>query len=116
SGTGGLSHLGMVLFDLMAQTRMTHVPYKGTGPAMNDLLGGQIQLMLGSMPPTTPFVRDGRLNAVGVTTAHRAKNLPDVPSISEILPGYETVLWYGIWGPRGLPAAVTDRLNREINA
>jgi len=114
SGVGGLSHLGMVLFDMMAGTEMMHVPYKGTAPAMTDLLGGQIQLMLGSMPPMMPYAKQGQLNAVGVTTSERAGSLPQVPAIGEVLPGYKVALWYGVWGPRGLPTEVVERVNRAI--
>ena len=87
----------------MAGTKMTHIPYKGTGPALNDLIGGQIQVMFGAMPSAIPQVKAGRLRALGVTTLKRVGALPDVPAISETVPGYEAVTWYGMLGPKGLP-------------
>ena len=114
SGVGGLAHLIVELFDLMAGTRMTHIAYKGTGPALNDLLGGQIQLIFGSAPSTIPLVRANRLRAIAVTTAKRSPALPDLPTIAETVPGYEVELWYGVLGPRGLPKNIIERWNAEI--
>ena len=114
TGTGGITHLASELFDLMAGTRMIHVPYKGTGPALNDVLGGQVQLIFGAAPATIPHARSGRLRAVGVTTAKRMTPLPELPTIGETLPGYEAVLWYGMWGPRGLPRSIVTLWNAEV--
>lgn len=115
SGTGGIAHLAGELFDLMAATKMTHVPYKGTGPALNDLLGGQIQLIFGSAPSTIPLVRSNRLRAVAVTTSKRSAAVPDIPTVAEAgVPGYEVVLWYGVLGPKGLPKNIVARWNAEI--
>lgn len=115
SGTGGLAHLSGELFDLLAGTRMTHIAYKGTGPALNDLLGGQIQLIFGSAPATIPLVRANRLRAIAVTTTKRSPALPDLPTVTESgVPGYEVVLWYGVLGPKGLPANIAARWNAEI--
>ncbi len=115
SGTGGIAHLAGELFDLMAATKMTHVPYKGTGPALNDLLGGQIQLIFGSAPSTIPLVRGNRLRAIAVTTSKRSAALLDIPTVSEAgVPGYEVVLWYGVLGPKGLPKDIVMRWNTEI--
>jgi tripartite-type tricarboxylate transporter receptor subunit TctC len=114
TGTGGITHLASELFDLMAGTRMIHVPYKGTGPALNDVLGGQVQLIFGAAPATIPHARSGRLRAIGVTTAKRMTPLPDLPTIEETLPGYEAVLWYGMWGPRGLPRPIVALWNAEV--
>ena len=114
SGVGGLAHLIVELFDLMAGTRMTHIAYKGTGPALNDLLGGQIQLIFGSAPSTIPLVRANRLRAIAVTTAKRSPALPDLPTIAETVPGYEVELWYGVLGPKGLPKNIVERWNAEI--
>ena len=115
SGTGGIAHLSGELFDLLAGTRMTHVPYKGTGPALNDLLGGQIQLIYGSAPSTIPLVQANRLRALAVTTTKRSSALPDLPTVAEAgVPGYEVVLWYGVLGPKGLPKTVVARWNAEI--
>jgi len=115
TGTGGITHLASELFDMLAGTKMTHVPYKGTGPAMNDLLGGQIQLMFGAMPAMVPQVKTNRLRGIGVTTTARNNAVPDVPTIAETLPGYEAVLWYAAWGPRGLPKDIVALWNREID-
>ncbi len=113
-GTGGFSHLVTALFDLMAGTRMIHVAYKGTGPALNDLLGGQLQVIIGSTPSTAVHVRSGRLRALGITSKERSSALPDVPPISEVVPGYYAPLLYGIWGPKGLPPAIVELWNREV--
>jgi tripartite-type tricarboxylate transporter receptor subunit TctC len=114
TGTGGATHLATELFDLMAGTKMTHIPYKGTGPALNDLIGGQIQVMFGAMPSAIPQVKGGRLRAIGVTTLKRVGALPDVPAIAETVPGYEAVTWYGMLGPKELPGNVVARWNREV--
>ncbi len=113
-GTGGFSHLITALFDLMAGTRMTHVPYKGTGPALNDLIGGQLQVIIGSTPSTAPHVRSGRLRGLGVSSKTRSSALPDVPVIADTVPGYYAPLLYGIWGPKGLPSDVVSLWNREV--
>ena len=100
---------------MMAATKMTHVPYKGTGPALNDLLGGQIQLIFGSAPSTIPLVRSNRLRAVAVTTSKRSFALPEVPTVAEAgVPGYEVALWYGVFGPKGLPKNIVERWNSEM--
>ncbi|HSQ04153.1 MAG TPA: tripartite tricarboxylate transporter substrate binding protein [Burkholderiales bacterium] len=115
SGTGGIAHLCGELFDLLAGTKMTHVAYKGTGPALNDLLGGHIQLIFGSAPSTIPLVQTNRLRAIAVTTTKRSVALPDLPTIAEAgVPGYEVVLWYGVLGPKGLPKNIVARWNTEI--
>ena len=115
SGTGGIAHLSGELFDMLAGTKMTHIAYKGTGPALNDLLGGQIQLIFGSAPATIPLVRANRLRAIAVTTTKRSAALPDLPTVAEAgVPGYEVVLWYGVLGPKGLPKKIVQRWNAEI--
>lgn len=114
TGTGGITHLTSELFDLMAGTKMTHIPYKGTGPALSDLLGGQVQLIFGAMPATIPHARSGKLRGIGVTTAKRAGPLPDVPAIGEFVKGYESALWYGLWGPKGLPKPIIARWNEGV--
>ena len=115
SGNGGIAHLSGELFDLLAGTRMTHVSYKGTGPALNDLLGGQIQLIFGSAPATIPLARSNRLRAIAVTTTTRSSAMPELPTVAESgVPGYEVVLWYGVLGPKGLPKTLIDRWNGEI--
>lgn len=115
SGTGGIAHLSGELFDLLAGIRMTHIAYKGTGPATNDLLGGQVQLLFGSAPAVVPLIRAGRLRALAVTTLKRMSSFPDLPTIDEAgVKGYEVVLWYGVLGPKGLPKAMVERWNAEI--
>lgn len=117
SGTGGIAHLSGELFDILAGTKMTHVPYKGTGPALNDLLGGQIQLIFGSAPATIPLVKAGKLRGLAVTTSKRSSALPDYPTVAEAgVPGYEVVLWYGVLGPKGLSSALVKRWNGEVRA
>ncbi len=115
TGTGGVTHMVTELFNLMAGTRMTHVPYKGTGAALNDLIGGQVQLIFGGMAPMIAMHRTGRLRAIAVTTAKRINAVPDIPTIGETVTDYEATLWYGCFGPRHLPRDVTARLNTEID-
>jgi len=114
TGTGGITHLATELFNLLAATKMTHIPYKGTGPAIADLLGGQVQLIFGAMPATIPQVKAGKLRGIGVTTAKRSPALPDIPAIGEIVKDYEAALWYGLWGPKGLPQPIITRWNKEV--
>ena len=114
TGTGGFTHLITELFNQMAGTKLTHIPYKGTGPALNDLLGGQIQVLFGSLPSTIPLAKQNRVRGIGVTTAKRNNAVPDIPAIGEFVPGYEAVLWYGVWGPKRLPKEIVARWNAEI--
>jgi tripartite-type tricarboxylate transporter receptor subunit TctC len=110
SGTGGTSHLVGELFDLMAGTQMTHVPYKSSGPALTDMLGGQIQMIYGSSPLVTPHANSGRLRMISITTLKRSRALPNIPTVAESgLPGFETITWYALCGPRGLPPQVVAR-------
>jgi len=114
TGTGGFTHLITELFNQLAGTRLTHVPYKGTGPALNDLLGGQIQVLFASLPAAVPLIKQNRVRGIGVTTPKRSVAIPDVPAIAEAVPGYEVVLWYGVWGPKQLPPAIVRLWNAEI--
>ncbi|MDB5866558.1 MAG: hypothetical protein JWO70_4364, partial [Betaproteobacteria bacterium] len=114
SGVGGLTHLATELFDLMAGIRMTHVAYKGSGPAVTALLGGQIQVSFAAVPAVIAHVKAGRLRIIGVTTPKRIAAVPDVPAIAEALPGYETILWYGILGPKKLGNDVVTRWSGVI--
>jgi tripartite-type tricarboxylate transporter receptor subunit TctC len=116
AGNGSSSHMAGELFKMMAGVNLVHVPYRGQGPAMTDLLGGQLQVIFATTPGTTEYVRIGTLNALAVTTAQRAEALPDVPTVAEFVPGYESSQWYGIGTPKGTPAEIVDRLNREVNA
>lgn len=115
TGTGGISHLAGEMFNSMAGVQMTHIPYKGTGPALTDLLGGQIQLMFNDT--VLPHIKSDKLRALAVTGVKRWPQLPEVPTLAELgVPGYETYNWFGILVPTGTPAAVITRLNREIVA
>jgi tripartite-type tricarboxylate transporter receptor subunit TctC len=95
---------------------MVHVPYRGTGPAMTDLLGGQVQVMFASMPASLEYVRTRKLRALAVTTKTRSEVLPDIPTVGEIVPGYESSTWYGLGVPKNTPAEIISKLNMEINA
>ena len=115
SGTGGSVHLSTEFFNMLAGTRMTHVPYKGQGPALNDLIGGQIQLLLGSPMVIHPHVKSGRLRAIAVTSTKRTSAMPDIPAFNETVPGYETYAWQAILGPKALPKELVMRWNSEVN-
>lgn len=113
SGSGGTIHLSGELFKSMAGIDMVHIPYKGSAPAVTDLLGGQIQVMFDSS--VIPYVNAGKLRALGVTSARRSSALPDVPTIAEAgLPGYEATAWFGILAPAGTPREIITKLNTEI--
>jgi len=114
-GTGSSNHLVTEFFNQMAGTKMTHVPYKGIGLALNDLLGEQIQLIFGGMPPMIPQVKLNRLRGIAVTTAKRSNAVPDIPTVGETVPGYEAVQWFAILGPKALPKDVVTRWNNEID-
>ncbi len=117
SGQGSVIHLATELFDAMAGIKMNHVPYKGTGPALTDTISGQTQVFFSSTANAMPQVKAGRLRAVAVTTAKRIPALPDVPTVAESgLPGYEVILWHGLIGPKGLPAPIVERLNKDVTA
>ena len=114
SGVGGGTHLATELLSQLTRTKMVHVPYKGDAPAVAELLGGQIQFIISSAPALLPHIKVGRLRAFGVTTEKRSAELPDVPAIGEIVPGYETNPWNGMWGPLGMPKEVVLRLNTRL--
>ena len=114
-GSGSSSHIAFELFKSMAQIDVTHVPYKGTGPLITDMLGGQIALTIASAVPLTPQVKAGKLRALGVTGPKRSPAFPDVPTIAETVAGYEVVNWFGIVAPAGTPKAVVTRVNAELN-
>lgn len=115
SGTGGSVHLSTEFFNMLAGTKMTHVPYKGQGPALNDVMGGQIQLLLGSPATIYTHVKANRLRAIAVTSARRSTVMPDVPTFTETVPGYETYAWQAMLGPKALPKALVTRWNSEVN-
>jgi tripartite-type tricarboxylate transporter receptor subunit TctC len=114
AGTGGLGHLAGELFKLDTGVVFTHVPYKGTGPVMNALLGAEVDSSFSSLVPAMPHVKAGRLRAIGLTTPTRSRALPDVPTIGETVPGFEVVHWYGLWGPKGLSKDIVTRWNLEV--
>ncbi|MCC7486016.1 MAG: tripartite tricarboxylate transporter substrate binding protein [Burkholderiales bacterium] len=117
AGVGASGHLAGALFDVMAGTKMLHVPYKGMGPAITDLLGGQVFMTFGTSLSVIPHVRSGRLRALAITGAKRAAGFPEIPTIAESgVPGYEASLWYGFVGPARIPPEIVRRLNQEINA
>ena len=117
SGNGSIMHVASEYFLDSAKIKVLHVPYKGTGPALQDTIGGQVQLVFGAIPATLPHVKSGRLRALAVTTAKRVAAAPDLPTVAESgYPGYEVTNWHGLVGPKALPKEVVERLNREINA
>jgi tripartite-type tricarboxylate transporter receptor subunit TctC len=101
---------------MMAGVDMVHVPYRGQGPALTDLLGGQIQVLFAAAPGTGDYIATGKLRALAVTTAARAEMLPELPAVADFVPGFEASQWYGIAAPVNTPADIVSRLNREINA
>jgi tripartite-type tricarboxylate transporter receptor subunit TctC len=115
SGTGSLTHLATELFANMGGLNLIHVPYRGAALGLVDVVGGRVQMIIGSMPPTLPLVRSGKLNGLAVTTVQRWHTTPELPTISETLPGYDVELWFGVWAPRGTPGAIVARLNAAIN-
>jgi tripartite-type tricarboxylate transporter receptor subunit TctC len=116
SGAGTSVHLSGELFKYMTGIDMKHIPYKGAGPAITDLIGGQVDVLFDNMPSIVAHIRGGAVRALGVTSAQRSPALPDVPAVAETVPGYEASAWFGAAAPKGTPPAVIARLNREINA
>ena len=115
-GNGSPLHVAGELFKMMAGVDMVHVPYRGEALALPDLISGQVQVMFGVMPASLGYIRAGKLRALAVTTARRAEILPDVPTVSEFLPGYEARGWYGVVVPKATPVEIVEKLNSEINA
>src|SRR5580704_360088 len=116
SGTGASPHMSGELFKAMTGINMVHVPYRGAGPAMTDLLPGRVQVMFDNLPSSIEHIRAGRLRALGVTSAKRSDALPDVPAISETVPGYEVNVWNGISVPKGTSSEIINNLNGAVNA
>jgi tripartite-type tricarboxylate transporter receptor subunit TctC len=104
------------LFKLMTGVNMVHIPYRGAGPALTDLLGGQVQVMFATMSSSLAYIKDGRLRPLAVTTSTRSEVLPDIPTVDESLPGYEASTWYGVGAPKGTPRGIIEKLNGEINS
>jgi tripartite-type tricarboxylate transporter receptor subunit TctC len=116
SGNGTSVHMSGELFKAMTGIDMVHVPYRGSAAVYPDLLSGKVHVLFDNIPGALGFVREGKLRALGVTTAERSKALPDVPTIAETVPGYEASVWYGISGPKGMPAEAVETLNKAVNA
>ncbi|MCE2878610.1 MAG: tripartite tricarboxylate transporter substrate binding protein [Comamonadaceae bacterium] len=114
-GVGSSAHLSAELFKSLTGVDMTHIPYKGSAPAVAGVLGGESQVMIGNLPPWSAQIKAGKVQALAVTTAKRHHSLPDVPALAEVLPGFETVAWFGVLAPAGTPAAVIERMNIVIN-
>ena len=113
-GNGSSSHMSMELLKSMAGIDVVHVPYKGSTPALTDVIGGQVAVMSVNMPPAVPHVKAGKLRALAVTTRARTPSLPDLPTVGESLPGYETVAWFGVLAPAGTPKDIVNRLSIEL--
>jgi len=115
SGNGTSVHLSGELFMSMTGVKMQHVPYRGSAPALTDMLAGQVQVIFDNMPSIIPHIKSGALRALAVTTAARAAELPDVPTVGETIKDYEASAWFGMGAPKGTPKEVIDRLNKEVN-
>jgi tripartite-type tricarboxylate transporter receptor subunit TctC len=115
AGIGSGPHVSGELFKMMTGINMVHVPYRGAGPALADMLGGQVQVLFGGLLASIEYIRAGQLRALAVTTATRSEALPDIPSLSEFLPGYEADDWKGIGAPRNTPSEIVDSVNKEVN-
>ncbi|MES2561394.1 MAG: tripartite tricarboxylate transporter substrate-binding protein, partial [Pseudomonadota bacterium] len=116
SGIGGFNHFGGELLNTLAGIKLVHVPYKGGGPALIDVMTGQVEILLGTLTQGLPHIRSGKLKAMGVGSLKRSPILPDLPTIAESVPGYDGSIWWCILGPAGMPATVVTRLNTEIAA
>jgi tripartite-type tricarboxylate transporter receptor subunit TctC len=115
-GTGTSSHLAGELFKMMADVNMVHVPYRGGAQPLTDLMGGRVQIMFDVLPSSIEYIRGGRLRALAVTTTTRSEALPETPSVSEFVPGYEVSTWYGFGVPKGTPANIIGMLSKATNA
>jgi len=115
-GIGSGPHIAGELFKMMAGVNMVHVPYRGGGPALTDLLGGQVQVMFPGTVASIEYIRAGRLRALAVTTATRSETLPGIPTMGEFVPGYEASQWYGVGAPKHTPTEIIEKLNKEVNA
>jgi tripartite-type tricarboxylate transporter receptor subunit TctC len=113
-GYGTSNHLGCEMIMTMAGVKLVHVPYKGTAPAITDVVAGQVQFMFNSMPAILPLVKAGKLRAIALGGTKRSAAVPDLPLVSETLPGFQTITWYALVGPRGMPKEIVARLNAEI--
>ena len=116
AGTGSTPHLAGELFKMMAGVTMVHVPYRGVAPAITDLIGGQVQVIFATVPSSIEYIRAGTLRALAVTSATRSEALPDLPTVAELVSGYEASNWYGMGAPRNTPDEIVGKLNQEVNA
>jgi tripartite-type tricarboxylate transporter receptor subunit TctC len=116
AGNGSAPHMAGELFKMMAGVNLVHVPYRGQGPALTDLLSGEVQVLFATAPGTTDYIATGKLRALAVTSATRAEVLPDLPTVGDFVPGYEAIQWYGMCAPKNTPQDIVDKLNTEINA
>jgi tripartite-type tricarboxylate transporter receptor subunit TctC len=116
AGNGSAPHMAGELFKMMAGVNLVHIPYRGQGPALTDLLGGDVQVLFATAPGTTDYISTGKLRALAVTSAGRAEVLPQLPTVADFVPGYEASQWYGISAPKNTPADIVGKLNREVNA
>ena len=115
AGTGNATHLAMALFGMMTKVELNHIPYKGTGQGITDVMGGHVQLMFGALPSTLPGVKAGKLKILAISSVRRSAALPDVPTVAEAgVPGYELTSWYGALAPAGTPAAIVAQINSEM--
>ena len=116
AGVGSGTHMTGELFKMMTGINMVHVPYRGEGPALTDLLGGQVQVVFATMSSSIEYIRAGRLRALAVTTVTRAEAMPNIPTAADFVPGFEASGWWGVVAPRNTPAEIVEKLNKEINA
>ena len=116
SGNGSTIHMSGELFKMMTGVNMIHVPYRGGALALTDMIGGQVQVMFDNIPTAMEHVKSGKLRGLAVTGAARSEMLPDLPTVADFLPGYEATSWYGLGAPKGTPAEIVEKLNREVNA
>ena len=116
AGNGTASHMAGELFKMMASVNVIHVPYRGGAPALTDLLGGQVQVCFVAISASIEYIKTAKLRALAVTTAARPTVLPDIPTVSEFVPGYEASFWHGLGAPKGTPTEIVDKLNKEVNA
>jgi tripartite-type tricarboxylate transporter receptor subunit TctC len=116
SGNGTSIHVSGELFKMMTRVDMLHVPYRGSAPALTDLMGGQVQVLFDNMPSSIEYLKAGKLRPLAVTTATRSDALPGVPTVAETVPGYEASAWFGLGAPKGTPAEIVDKLNAAVNA
>jgi tripartite-type tricarboxylate transporter receptor subunit TctC len=115
-GAGGPDHASGELLQLMTGIQMTHVPYRGTAPALNDLLGGQVQMVFCTIPSAVQYIKAGTLRAIAVTSAMRLESMPEIPTVGDTVPGFESAQWYGVGAAAGTPAGIIETVNKEVNA